>query len=445
MNKVSKYSNQISVFVFCLFLSSQLFAASKIVTRVWPADEYTRITFESNERIDNNQSILKNPDRIVLDLKNIILNNNLRELSKQNFNDQSVIKSIRVAQFDQKIVRIVLDLKNEAKTKIFNLEPIKPYGYRLVLDIYNHEDEITGLLKQLMQDSKEIKVTQVEPNSISIQKKNNSTDSQSAETSNIQNEQIIPEANSIDKDIKPNEEQAPQKIIVAIDAGHGGEDPGAKGSQGTREKDITLLIAKQLKEEIDKEPRLKGILIRDGDYFIPLAKRVSKARKIQADIFISIHADAFTKKSVKGSSVFALSERGATSAFAKFIANKENESDLIGGVSIDDKHPDLAKTLLDLSQSATINDSIKLASFVLAEVGKVNTLHKQYVEQAGFAVLKAPDIPSILVETAFISNPTEEESLKTKSFQIKLSQSILSGLKKYLNSGANLAFYTEIR
>lgn len=445
MNKVSKYSNQISVFVFCLFLSSQLFAASKIVTRVWPADEYTRITFESNERIDNNQSILKNPDRIVLDLKNIILNNNLRELSKQNFNDQSVIKSIRVAQFDQKIVRIVLDLKNEAKTKIFNLEPIKPYGYRLVLDIYNHEDEITGLLKQLMQDSKEIKVTQVEPNSISIQKKNNSTDSQSPETSNIQNEQIIPEANSIDKDIKPNEEQAPQKIIVAIDAGHGGEDPGAKGSQGTREKDITLLIAKQLKEEIDKEPRLKGILIRDGDYFIPLAKRVSKARKIQADIFISIHADAFTKKSVKGSSVFALSERGATSAFAKFIANKENESDLIGGVSIDDKHPDLAKTLLDLSQSATINDSIKLASFVLAEVGKVNTLHKQYVEQAGFAVLKAPDIPSILVETAFISNPTEEESLKTKSFQIKLSQSILSGLKKYLNSGANLAFYTEIR
>jgi N-acetylmuramoyl-L-alanine amidase len=445
MNKVSKYSNQISVFVFCLFLSSQLFAASKIVTRVWPADEYTRITFESNERIDNNQSILKNPDRIVLDLKNIILNNNLRELSKQNFNDQSVIKSIRVAQFDQKIVRIVLDLKNEAKTKIFNLEPIKPYGYRLVLDIYNHEDEITGLLKQLMQDSKEIKVTQVEPNSISIQKKNNSTDSQSPETSNIQNEQIIPEANSIDKDLKPNEEQVPQKIIVAIDAGHGGEDPGAKGSQGTREKDITLLIAKQLKEEIDKEPRLKGILIRDGDYFIPLAKRVSKARKIQADIFISIHADAFTKKSVKGSSVFALSERGATSAFAKFIANKENESDLIGGVSIDDKHPDLAKTLLDLSQSATINDSIKLASFVLAEVGKVNTLHKQYVEQAGFAVLKAPDIPSILVETAFISNPTEEESLKTKSFQIKLSQSILSGLKKYLNSGANLAFYTEIR
>ena len=205
------------------------------------------------------------------------------------------------------------------------------------------------------------------------------------------------------------------------------------------------MIAKQLKEEIDKEPKLKGILIRDGDYFIPLAKRVSKARKIQADIFISIHADAFTKKSVKGSSVFALSERGATSAFAKFIANKENESDLIGGVSIDDKHPDLAKTLLDLSQSATINDSIKLGSLVLDEVRKINTLHKEYVEQAGFAVLKAPDIPSILVETAFISNPEEEENLKTKTFQIKLSQSILSGLKKYLNSGANLAFYLEKR
>jgi N-acetylmuramoyl-L-alanine amidase len=447
MSKVFfKHANQISVYLFCIFLSSQLFAASKVVTRVWPADEYTRITIESNERIENNQSILKNPDRIVLDLKNTILNNDLKELSKQNFNnEQSVIKSIRVAQFDQKIVRIVVDLKNEAKTKIFNLEPIKPYGYRLVLDIYNHEDEIASLIKQLIQDTKEVKLTQVEPNSKSISNKNESTKSLSSESSSIQNESVMPETNSIDKDIKANDDPVSEKIIVAIDAGHGGEDPGARGSKGTREKDITLIIAKQLKEEIDKEPKLKGILIRDGDYFIPLAKRVSKARKIQADIFISIHADAFTKKSVKGSSVFALSERGATSAFAKFIANKENESDLIGGVSIDDKHPDLAKTLLDLSQSATINDSIKLAGFVLEEVGKVNTLHKQYVEQAGFAVLKAPDIPSILVETAFISNPTEEESLKTKSFQIKLSQSILSGLKKYLNSGANLAFYTEKR
>ena len=188
---------------------------------------------------------------------------------------------------------------------------------------------------------------------------------------------------------------------------------------------------------------MQGVLIRDGDYFIPLAKRVAKARKLQADLFISIHADAFTKKSVKGSSVFALSDRGASSAFAKFIANKENESDLVGGISIDDKHPVLAQTLLDLSQSATINDSIKLGRYVLDEVGQVNTLHKKYVEQAGFAVLKAPDIPSILVETAFISNPKEEKSLKSESFQIKIAESVVKGIKLYLKTGANLAFFSD--
>ena len=234
-----------------------------------------------------------------------------------------------------------------------------------------------------------------------------------------------------------------QKIIVAIDAGHGGEDPGARGSAGTKEKDITLEISKKLKQAIDKEPNMQGVLIRDGDYFIPLAKRVAKARKLQADLFISIHADAFTKKSVKGSSVFALSDRGASSAFAKFIANKENESDLVGGISIDDKHPVLAQTLLDLSQSATINDSMKLGRYVLDEVGQVNTLHKKYVEQAGFAVLKAPDIPSILVETAFISNPKEEKSLKSESFQIKIAESVVKGIKLYLKTGANLAFFSD--
>ena len=234
-----------------------------------------------------------------------------------------------------------------------------------------------------------------------------------------------------------------QKIIVAIDAGHGGEDPGARGAAGTKEKDITLEISKKLKQAIDKEPNMQGVLIRDGDYFIPLAKRVAKARKLQADLFISIHADAFTKKSVKGSSVFALSDRGASSAFAKFIANKENESDLVGGISIDDKHPVLAQTLLDLSQSATINDSIKLGRYVLDEVGQVNTLHKKYVEQAGFAVLKAPDIPSILVETAFISNPKEEKSLKSESFQIKFAESVVKGIKLYLKTGANLAFFSD--
>ncbi|MBL6727410.1 MAG: N-acetylmuramoyl-L-alanine amidase [Methylophilaceae bacterium] len=394
-----------------------------VQTRVWPSNEYTRFTIESTDYIKNDQSILKNPDRVVIDLKNININNSLKDLPKVDFKENSSISGVRVAQFDPGTVRIVIDLRHESKIKIFSLKPIKSYGHRLVVDVYHEEDEIAHLLKQLQaregDDQKDNKLMAEDKNTTLTTKEIEKT-----------------------KEEPPKEtEQA--KIIVAIDAGHGGEDPGARGSSGTKEKDITLAIAKKLKNAIDKEPNMQGVLIRDGDYFIPLAKRVAKARKLEADIFVSIHADAFTKKSVKGSSVFALSERGASSAFAKFIANKENESDLIGGVSIDDKHPVLAQTLLDLSLSATINDSMKLGRYVLDEMGKVNTLHKKYVEQAGFAVLKAPDIPSILVETAFISNPKEEKNLRSESFQIKLAESVVKGIKTYLKTGANLAFFIE--
>ena len=394
-----------------------------VQTRVWPSNEYTRFTIESTDYIKNDQSILKNPDRVVIDLKNININNSLKDLPKVDFKENSSISGVRVAQFDPGTVRIVIDLRHESKIKIFSLKPIKSYGHRLVVDVYHEEDEIAHLLKQLQakegDDQKD--------NKLMAEDKNTTLTTKEIEKP---------------KEEPPKEtEQA--KIIVAIDAGHGGEDPGARGSSGTKEKDITLAIAKKLKNAIDKEPNMQGVLIRDGDYFIPLAKRVAKARKLEADIFVSIHADAFTKKSVKGSSVFALSERGASSAFAKFIANKENESDLIGGVSIDDKHPVLAQTLLDLSLSATINDSMKLGRYVLDEMGKVNTLHKKYVEQAGFAVLKAPDIPSILVETAFISNPKEEKNLRSESFQIKLAESVVKGIKTYLKTGANLAFFIE--
>jgi len=394
-----------------------------VQTRVWPSNEYTRFTIESTDYIKNDQSILKNPDRVVIDLKNININNSLKDLPKVDFKENSSISGVRVAQFDPGTVRIVIDLRHESKIKIFSLKPIKSYGHRLVVDVYHEEDEIAHLLKQLQAREGD---DQKDNNRIAEEKKTTLT--------TIEIEKPKEE---------PPKETEQAKIIVAIDAGHGGEDPGARGSSGTKEKDITLAIAKKLKNAIDKEPNMQGVLIRDGDYFIPLAKRVAKARKLEADIFVSIHADAFTKKSVKGSSVFALSERGASSAFAKFIANKENESDLIGGVSIDDKHPVLAQTLLDLSLSATINDSMKLGRYVLDEMGKVNTLHKKYVEQAGFAVLKAPDIPSILVETAFISNPKEEKNLRSESFQIKLAESVVKGIKTYLKTGANLAFFIE--
>ena len=401
------------------FFVTNVFA--DVQTRVWPSNEYTRFTIESTEYIKNDQSILKNPDRVVIDLKNININNSLKDLSKVDFKDNSSISGVRVAQYDPGTVRIVVDLRHESKIKIFSLKPFKSYGHRLVVDVYHEEDEIAHLLKQLQAKA---------------------GDDQKDNSQKVEDEKTNLTTKEDSKEEQPKEaEQA--KIVVAIDAGHGGEDPGARGSSGTKEKDITLAIAKKLRDAINKEPNLQGVLIRDGDYFIPLAKRVAKARKLEADLFVSIHADAFTKKSVKGSSVFALSERGASSAFAKFIANKENESDLIGGVSIDDKHPVLAQTLLDLSLSATINDSMKLGRYVLDEMGKVNTLHKKYVEQAGFAVLKAPDIPSILVETAFISNPKEEKNLRSESFQIKLAESVVKGIKTYLKTGANLAFFYE--
>jgi|TARA_B110000503_G_scaffold5420_2_gene7411 N-acetylmuramoyl-L-alanine amidase len=404
---------------FALLFSSNAYSKKNDVhaVRIWPAQEYTRITIESTEALNNDQMILKNPERVVIDLKGIALNDALKILPTELSENDPNINAIRVAQFNPNVTRIVIDLRNPARVKIFSLQPIAPYKHRLVIDLYpeNH-DSIANLLKQ-------------------IQKKDEESPSLAAEVAPSNN--VESEGNASQNDTKSD------TVIVAIDPGHGGEDPGAKGKKGTLEKDITLQISKKLKEIIDKEDGMRAVLIREGDYYVPLGDRVKKARKIKADIFISIHADAFTKRSVTGSSVFALSERGATSAFAKFLANKENESDLIGGVSIDDKDALLAKTLLDLSQSATVHDSIKLGNHVLGQIKNVNNLHKKYVEQAGFAVLKAPDIPSILVETAFISNPAEEQNLKSSAYQDKLAMSILEGIKSYIKTKPSIAHNTD--
>ena len=403
---------------FALLFSSNAYSKNDVhAVRIWPAQEYTRITIESTEALNNDQMILKNPERVVIDLKGIALNDALKILPTELSENDPNINAIRVAQFNPNVTRIVIDLRNPVRVKIFSLQPIAPYKHRLVIDLYpeNH-DSIANLLKQ-------------------IQKKDEESPSLAAEVAPSNN--VESEGNASQNDTKSD------TVIVAIDPGHGGEDPGAKGKKGTLEKDITLQISKKLKEIIDKEDGMRAVLIREGDYYVPLGDRVKKARKIKADIFISIHADAFTKRSVTGSSVFALSERGATSAFAKFLANKENESDLIGGVSIDDKDALLAKTLLDLSQSATVHDSIKLGNHVLGQIKNVNNLHKKYVEQAGFAVLKAPDIPSILVETAFISNPAEEQNLKSSAYQDKLAMSILEGIKSYIKTKPSIAHNTD--
>jgi len=405
---------QLSLFFFLLLCNLPAFAADDIVaTRIWPSPEYTRITVESATLLQYEQMILQNPERIVVDLKNIYLGKALEGLTSQVKEEDSIIQSIRVGQFNPKVSRIVIDLKGTAKVKVFSLDPIEPYKHRLVIDVYpENYDALSSLLKQLEDETYQ------------------------ASDEVITKDEVKPEPGI-------NKQPKPEPIIVAIDAGHGGEDPGARGKRGTKEKVVVLKIAKKLKALIDAEKNMKAVLIRDGDYFVPLATRVKKARAAKADIFVSIHADAFKKRSVSGSGVYALSDRGASSAFAKFLANQENEADLIGGVSIDDKDPILAKTLLDLSQSATINDSLRLGKQVLLEIKKVNNLHKKYVEQAGFAVLKAPDIPSILVETAFISNPEEEKNLRSTAFQNKLAKSILLGIKNYIHTQPSIAFYLE--
>ena len=425
--------------------STHVQAANNITAaRVWPAQEYTRIAFESTAPIKYQLIILKNPDRLVLDMEDIELNAVLKTLSDKILSGDPYIKQVRAAKYKPNVVRIAIDLKGEVKSNLFALAPAGDYKNRLVLDIYPLQDELMSMLdKKMNKPEPNVDINQpvlkpvIEPLPSSTgapeDKAPDSTESQTTPTLATPNP-----AESKNEPLMMNK-QGDRLITIAIDAGHGGEDPGAHGANGSFEKNITLKIAKKLKEKIDAEPNMRGILTRDGDYFIPLHGRVVKARNAEADLFVSIHADAFINQAARGSSVFALSERGATSASARYLAKKENESDLIGGVSLDDKDPVLARTLLDLSQAATINDSLKLAQAVLGNIGKVNSLHKGKVEQAAFAVLKSPDIPSILVETAFISNPEEERKLNDEDYQDQLVGSMVNGIKKYFSGNPALA------
>ncbi len=412
--------------------------------RVWPAQDYTRITLEAGTAFTYKMSYMQNPDRVVLDIDNIELNQTIKSLADKVQASDPYIKQIRSANFQQG-VRLVVDLKAAAKPNAFTLTPTGAYKYRLVLDVYPALDPLMAMVEELDASTTHAATLPVAPAELPAQTPPvASTEPLVAEPSVAANATLAETAPAategpVLKTWPVEIKKTGRQIIVAIDAGHGGEDPGALGASGSREKNITLMVAKKLKQQIDAEPNMRAVLTRDGDYFIPLHGRVVKARNMQADLFVSIHADAFTKQSARGSSVFALSERGATSASARYLAKKENESDLIGGVSLDDKDPILARTLLDLSQTATINDSLKLGKAVLGEIGEINTLHAKRVEQAAFAVLKSPDIPSILVETAFISNPEEERRLNDEAYQEQLCASILNGIKKYFSTNPALA------
>lgn len=399
-------------FVFISLCSSNASASAQITsTRLWAGPEYTRLTLESNLPIKYTLNTLDNSQKIVMTLEGVALTPALENLSEKIDAKDPFIRAAHVERPQPHMLYLVLGLKTDAAPKTFTLEPMEGFGHRLVLDIYPSKQATISPKKE---------------------------DPLMALVSEFESRRTIRDSSHKQSGaLLTAFDRKPDKSInytIAIDAGHGGKDPGAIGPNGTREKDVTLAIARKLKARIDKEPNMRAVLIREDDYFLPLATRRTKARQANADLFISVHADAVPRLQARGSSVYALSENGATSTTASWLAQKENESDLIGGVKLDNKDHYLRKTLIDLSLNATINDSIKLAGNVLSAIGNINHLHKRNVEQAGFAVLKSPDIPSILVETAFISNPTEEEKLRSHAYQDKMADAITAGIKRYFTT-----------
>jgi N-acetylmuramoyl-L-alanine amidase len=393
-------------------------APAILAVRVWPADEYSRVTMEASDELQFNQFMLSDPDRLVVDIDGVELNAVLSGLQDKITEGDPYIKLIRAGRNKPGTVRVVIELKQAVKPQLFALKPIGEYGHRLVLDLYPPvpPDPLLALLEKSSPDQAAQGETGAEA---PVQASQAGSGNAIAERGGRPRGKAAPEVERL--------------VTIVLDPGHGGEDPGAVGRRGSFEKHVTLAIAKRLKTRLEREQNVRVVLTRDSDYFVPLGQRVAKARRVQADLFVSIHADAFVSPSARGSSVFVLSDRGASSTAARWLAQKENAADLIGGVNIGVKDEHLARTLLDLSQTATIADSLKLGRAVLTEIGGINTLHKPHVEQAGFAVLKAPDIPSILVETAFISNPEEEQRLNDEAYQAKLAEAIVRGIRTYLD------------
>ena len=381
-------------------------AAQIVAVRVWPAKDYTRVTLENDSKLKATHFTIKDPHRLVVEIEGVDLDNKLKSLVAKIQSNDPYIAQVRVGQNRPGVVRLVFDLKEEVQPQVFSLDPVGEYKHRLIFDLYPQtpSDPITELLKK---GSAPPIVTEKPPAD-------------------------LPDTAKASEDDDKDGQKLTRLVTIALDPGHGGEDPGAVGRGGSLEKNVVLSIARRLKARLEQQANVRVMLTRDGDYFVPLNVRVQKARKVQADLFVSIHADAFVEPTARGSSVFALSEKGASSTAARWLANKENAADLIGGINIRSKNQHLASVLLDLSTTAQINDSLKLAKSVLGEIGTINRLHKAQVEQAGFAVLKAPDIPSILVETAFISNPEEEARLSDESYQDQMADALMRGIRKYL-------------
>lgn len=422
--------------------------ASIVAVRVWPAADYTRVTIESDRPLAAKHFLVDSPNRLVIDVDGLSLSPGLRELIGKVKADDPYIAGVRVGQNTPTVVRIVLDLKQAAAPQVFTLAPVAAYKHRLVLDLHPRVevDPLVALAQE--HDKPPAAARRAEA---------------AASAVNDALEELIqkiarPPAPPVQPPPPPAVAKAPRPapapepptaaaakmdrlIIVALDPGHGGEDPGAVGPSGLKEKDVVLAVGLKLRERLLTNPNIRVLMTRDADFFVPLQDRVRKARRVQADLFVSIHADAFINRKARGASVFALSDGAATSAAARWMANKENAADLVGGVNVGaaTKDAHVLRALLDMSTTAQIKDSLKLGGEVLGQIGRVGRLHKPRVEQAGFAVLKAPDIPSILVETAFISNPDEEKKLADPDYQDKLVDALAGGIARYFAKNPPMA------
>jgi N-acetylmuramoyl-L-alanine amidase len=446
-----RHALRLSSLVLLLKAPQIAFGAEIVAVRVWPAVDYTRVTIESDAALAARHSLFSGPERLVIDIDGLELSPQLRELVGKVRADDPFIAGVRVGQNQPRVVRMVIDLKQQIAPQVFTLAPVAAYKHRLVFDLYPTQarDPLLELIRDkeraetqaagAVRDALGEFIGKVESTPLPARPPTPASAPPlvaaapaPATTSGQTSAPKPPSAELMRK--------VDRLVIVALDPGHGGEDPGAVGPNGLREKDVVLSVALKLRDRINAQRNMRAVLTRDDDFFVPLAERVKKARRVQADLFVSIHADAFTNRAARGASVFALSDRGATSATARWLADKENAADAVGGVNVkigNDVH--VLRALLDMSTTAQIKDSLRIGGEVLGQLDRVGRLHKPRVEQAGFAVLKAPDIPSILVETAFISNPDEEAKLADPAYRARLVEALMAGIKRYFAKNPPLA------
>jgi N-acetylmuramoyl-L-alanine amidase len=428
---------KVGTLVLSLGASEIARGATILAVRIWPATDYSRVTIESDGHLVTRQSLVTDPPRLVVDIQGIDLNPALRQLVAQVKPDDPYIAGIRAGQYAPGEVRLVIDLKQAVVPQAFQLPPIAAYRHRLVLDVYPAApvDPLEQLIAQRLREVRPAPARDPLGELIErqIQRQAPALPAPPPATAPA----VMTEASPA------NANRTDRLIVIALDPGHGGEDPGAIGPGGTREKDVVLRIAQRLQARINSNSvngsPMRAFLTRDADFFVPLHVRVQKARRVQADLFVSIHADAFFTPTARGASVFALSQTGASSTAARWMADKENKADLIGGVNVRTQDTNVARVLLDMSTTAQIKDSLRLGGAMLGEIGQVGRLHKPRVEQASFAVLKAPDIPSVLVETAFISNPEEEVRLRSEAYQEQLADALMKGIQRYFAANPPLA------